>query len=160
MPPRLLALAIGSLLVSFGYALIEIIILAVAAVRGEAAAFEPTPQGLAYATVNLVYFGWCWTRGGSLGQRALRMYTLNVSDASLLTWNQALLRWLYLYGPDALVNVFFKASAVGTTTYVTAELFASAYWLFLLVTAARDPKQHGFHDVQAHTVVANVLLAA
>ena len=110
--------------------------------------------------MNLVYFAWWWTRGGSLGQRALRMYTLNASDASLLTWNQALLRWVYLYGPVALVNVFFKASAVGTTMYVTAGLFATAYSLFLLVTAAQDPKHQGFHDVQAHTVVANVLSPA
>jgi hypothetical protein len=112
--------------------------------------------------VNLVYFTRYWTLGGSPGQRALRMYTLNASDASLLTWNQALLRWLYLYGPVALVNLLPRTSGVGettfiATTYIAAVLVGYGYWLFLLWTAARDPKHQGFHDVQAHTVVANVL---
>jgi hypothetical protein len=157
MLPRVLALVLDGIAVSFVYALVEVVVWVVGAWRGEPAVFEPAPQGVTFTTVNLVYFAWCWTGGGSLGQRALRMYTLNASDASLLSWNQALLRWLYLYGPVALVNVFFKASAVGTTMYIAAVLFGWAYWLFLLWTAARDPKHQGFHDVQAHTVVANVI---
>jgi len=119
-----LALVLDGIAVSFVYALVELVVWVVGAWRGEPAVFEPAPQGVTFTTVNLVYFAWCWTGGGSLGQRALRMYTLNASDASLLSWNQALLRWLYLYGPVAFVNVFFKAAR--SARRCTSRLCSSA----------------------------------
>jgi uncharacterized RDD family membrane protein YckC len=103
--------------------------------------------GVVTAAISLVYFVYGWTRmRASLGQKFLSLETVSASDGSTLTQDQAIRRWLFLYGLYALGNII---PIVG----LLVLLVAVGYALYLLYTASQSPKRQGFHDVQANTVV-------
>ena len=66
--------------------------------------------------------------------------------ASTLTQDQAIRRWLFLFGPYALTQII---PIVGFLLGFLVFFYA----LYLLYTASQSPKRQGFHDVQANTVV-------
>lgn len=151
--------------VALVYAVVQLIAGLIESTQTPAGAFHglpPAPRGFAFVAVSVLYFAWSWTRGGSPGQRALGLMTLG-DDGILIDWNRAFLRWGYLYGPSAVVSiagtpqpvVVFGATSTSTADVnaVLANLTVSAYYVFLLITAARDPMRRGFHDRQARTLV-------
>jgi large-conductance mechanosensitive channel len=103
--------------------------------------------GVISAVISAIYFVYGWTRmRASLGQKFLALETVSAADGATLTQDQAIRRWLFLYGPYALVNII---PIVG----FFLSFLALLYGLYLLYTASQSPKRQGFHDVQANTVV-------
>jgi uncharacterized RDD family membrane protein YckC len=114
---------------------------------------------LIFLAANAGYFIYTWTRmRATYGQKFLKLETVNAADGATLTQDQAIRRWLFLFGPSALVAVIgsmpiFVLAALGSL----AGLLALGYDLYLLWTASQSPKRQGFHDVQASTVVVKRL---
>ncbi len=103
--------------------------------------------GIVTAAISAVYFIYGWTRmRASLGQKFLSVETVSAADGSTLTQDQAIRRWLFLYGLYALGNII---PIVG----LLVLLVAIGYALYLLYTTSQSPKRQGYHDVQANTVV-------
>ena len=103
--------------------------------------------GIVSAGISAVYFIYGWTRmRASLGQKFLSLETVSAADGSTVTQDQAIRRWLFLYGLYALGNII---PIVG----LLVLLVAVGYALYLLYTTSQSPKRQGFHDVQANTVV-------
>jgi hypothetical protein len=75
--------------------------------------------------------------------------TVNAADGAALTWNQATTRWAFLFGPSVLNSLFPNAAGAGGLV----GLVVFAYYIYLLYTAATDPRKQGFHDKQASTLV-------
>ena len=67
-------------------------------------------------------------------------------DGSTMNQRQAVLRWLWLWGPQAIIGVIpFVA--------LFAWPLEILYGLFLLYTTSQSPKRQGYHDVKSNTVV-------
>jgi uncharacterized RDD family membrane protein YckC len=103
--------------------------------------------GIIYAAINAVYFVYGWTNmRASFGQKFLNLETVNAADGATLTQNQAIRRWAFLWGPQAIIGIIpFLA--------IIAWPLELLYGLYLLYTVTQSPKRQGFHDVQAGTVV-------
>src|SRR6476620_5251503 len=87
-----------------------------------------------------IYFIYTWTNlKASPGQRILGMLTVSESDGSVLTFNQALARFVIMFAPG-FVGLILSLAGLACTIY-------------LVYTTANDPKRQGFHDHYAHSVV-------
>jgi uncharacterized RDD family membrane protein YckC len=107
-------------------------------------------RAIIYAVLGFLYFGFTWTAWrASPGQRILGLMTVNAADGAALTWNQATTRWAFLFGPSVLNSLFPNAAGAGGLV----GLVVFAYYIYLLYTAATDPRKQGFHDKQASTLV-------
>src|SRR5205809_7854008 len=111
-------------------------------------------RAIIYAVIGFAYFGYSWTAWrASPGQRILGLSTVNAADGSTLNWNQATMRWAYLFGPSVLNSLF--GTQVGGGLGAIVSLIVFLYYIYLLYTAATDPRKQGFHDKQAGTLVAS-----
>jgi hypothetical protein len=115
-------------------------------------------EGLFAAALSASYFAIPWTLlGGSPGQLALRMRVRTERSGQTLTVGRALARWILLFPP------FATASAL-TTGVPRVGWFvwgsAVAWYLVLLVTAARSETNQGLHDRIARSVVQKTRAAA
>jgi uncharacterized RDD family membrane protein YckC len=127
---------VGSLFVTSGFALLTV---------------AGVILGLLWAAASAVYFIYGWTRmRASLGQRVLGLETVNAADGATLTQDQAIQRWIYLFGIPGLLAVL--GNIVGFLGFLLS-LAGLAYAIYLLYTASQSPKRQGFHDVKAQTVV-------
>jgi hypothetical protein len=107
-------------------------------------------RAIIYAAVGFLYFAYTWvTWRASPGQRVLGLMTLNAADGAALTWNQATMRWAYLFGPSVLNSLFPVGGGLGALV----SLIILGYYIYLLYTTANDPKKQGFHDKQASSLV-------
>ena len=107
-------------------------------------------RAIIYAAVGFLYFAYTWiTWRASPGQRILGLMTVNAADGATLNWNQATMRWAYLFGPSVLNSLFPVGGALGALV----GLLTLGYYIYLLYTTANDPRKQGFHDKQATTLV-------
>ncbi len=107
--------------------------------------------GLIWAAGSLAYFVYCWTRmRATIGQRVMKLETVNAADGATLTQNQAIRRWAFLFGPAAAGIVL--GNILGLLGPLLS-LAAFAYEIYLLYSASQSSKRQGYHDVQASTVV-------
>jgi uncharacterized RDD family membrane protein YckC len=107
-------------------------------------------RAIIYAILGFLYFGYTWTAWrASPGQRILGLMTVNAADGAALTWNQATMRWAYLFGPSVLNSLFPNAAGLGALV----GLVVLGYYIYLLYTAANDPRKQGFHDKQSQSLV-------
>lgn len=107
-------------------------------------------RAIIYAAVGFLYFGYTWvTWRASPGQRILGLLTVNAADGAALTWNQATMRWAFLFGPSVLNSLF----PVGGSLGALVGLLILGYYIYLLYTTATDPKKQGLHDKQATSLV-------
>ena len=103
--------------------------------------------GLVSAAISLTYFVYTWTTmRASPGQKILNLETVNAADGATLVQRQAVLRWLWLWGPQAIIGVIPFLSLVAWPLEIL-------YGIFLLYTASQSPKRQGYHDVQSNSVV-------
>jgi hypothetical protein len=88
-----------------------------------------------------------WVRNGATpAQRLLGLRVFDAAEPRLLSWPQATVRWIVLYG-----WVFFGVASV-LTVALTAVV---GVWQFaLLIGLARDEGHQGRHDRLAHSLVA------
>ena len=102
------------------------------------------------------YFVYTWTTmRASPGQKILNLETVNAADGSTLSRDQAIKRWLYLYGLFSLANVgqwVLAATSLGPLSSLIS-LATLVYLIYLLYSTSQDSKRQGFHDKQASTVV-------
>jgi uncharacterized RDD family membrane protein YckC len=107
-------------------------------------------RAIIYAVLGFVYFGYTWTTWrASPGQRALGLMTVNAADGAALTWNQATMRWAFLFGPSVLNSLFPVGGGLGSIV----SLIILGYGIYLLYTTVNDPRKQGFHDKQANSLV-------
>ena len=116
--------------------------------------------GLVLAVIVLaasaVYFIYTWTTmRASPGQKILNLETVNAADGATLSRDQAIRRWAFLFGPQAIASVGQFAFAASDISFLSPilSLLAFLYTIYLLYTASQNPKRQGYHDVQAGTVV-------
>jgi uncharacterized RDD family membrane protein YckC len=103
--------------------------------------------GLVSAAISLTYYVYGWTSmRASLGQKILNLETASATDGATLNQRQAVLRWLWLWGPGAIIGVIPLVSLVAWPLEIL-------YGIFLLYTVSQSPKRMGFHDVKANSVV-------
>ena len=99
-----------------------------------------------------IYFIYTWTNlKASPGQRILGMLTVSESDGSVLTFNQALARFVIMFAPGYVASL--ASSVVPGILGLILSLAGLAWTIFLVYTTANDPKRQGFHDHYAHSVV-------
>jgi uncharacterized RDD family membrane protein YckC len=143
---RVIAFIIDSVIVWLGQVVLLFIGGVFAAAVGAGLLFSLV-FGIIWAVLSVGYFVYGWTRmRASPGQKILNLETVNATDGATLNQNQAIRRWLYLYGLYAL-------SGIIPLLGLLILLVAIAYALFLIYTTSQSPKRQGFHDVQAGTVV-------
>ena len=105
---------------------------------------------------SAVYFIYTWTTmRASPGQKILNLETVNAADGATLTREQAIRRWAFLFGAQALASVGQFALGATDVAFLSPllSLLAFVYTIYLLYSASQSPKRQGFHDVQAGTVV-------
>ena len=107
-------------------------------------------RAVIYAVLGFLYFGYTWiTWKASPGQRILGLMTVNAADGAALTWNQATMRWAFLFGPSILNSLFQLGGGLSSIV----NLIVLVYYIYLLYTTATDARKQGFHDKQANTLV-------
>ena len=122
----------------------------IGAIIGDTSIVGGITRAIIYGVLGFVYFGYTWTAWrASPGQRILGLMTVNEADGAALTWNQATMRWAFLFGPSVLNSIFPVGGGLGAIV----SLVILAYYIYLLYTAATDPRKQGFHDKQATSLV-------
>jgi len=146
---------IGSRVVAF---IIDAVVLGIiqvilASIIGDVSIIGSVTRSIIYAAIGFVYFGYSWTAWrASPGQRVLGLMTVNDADGATLTWTQATMRWAWLFGPSVLNSL--TGNQIGGGLGAIVGLIVLGYYIYLLYSAATDPRRQGFHDKQAGTLVA------
>jgi uncharacterized RDD family membrane protein YckC len=144
---RVIALIIDAVIIGVIGWIVSFIFLAISAAVGGLAIIIILFGGLVSAAISLAYFVYGWTRmRASFGQKFLNVETVNAADGATLSQNQAIRRWAFLFGPQAIVGII---PILGLFAWPLEVL----YGLYLLYTVTQSPKGQGFHDLQAGTVV-------
>jgi uncharacterized RDD family membrane protein YckC len=109
---------------------------------------------IVYIGGSAIYFIWSWRNlKASPGQKILNLETLDAGTGKAISTDQAIKRYIFLFGPSLLAQVFsfggFGFAIIGTLV----GLLAFVYVIYLLYTVSQNPKRQGYHDVQAGTVV-------
>lgn len=112
--------------------------------------------GLIVLAINVVlggvYFVYTWTTmKASPGQRMLGLMTVNESDGSALSQNQAISRYLIMFAPGYVASL--ASNVVGGTVGLLLSLVGLGWTIYLIYTTANDPKRQGFHDKYVKSVV-------
>ena len=130
-------------------------VILVNAVYSDTTAVGNVVRAVLFALLSFGYFGYSWTAWrASPGQRLFGLVTVNAADGATLTWNQAGMRWAYLFGPGVVAQLFGSTTgAIGGLSGLVG-LLAFLYLIYLLWTTAQDPRHQGFHDKQSNTLVA------
>jgi hypothetical protein len=81
----------------------------------------------------------------------LGLRTVNEADGAALTRNEAIVRFGYLFGPIVGYSLI-SASQLGILTFLVALLMIG-YYVYLIYSAATDPRKQGFHDRHSGTLV-------
>jgi len=147
--------AIGARVIAFiiDAIILGIIQLILASIIGDVSIVGSVTRSIIYAAIGFGYFGYSWTAWrASPGQRVLGLMTVSEADGGTLTWNQATMRWAWLFGPSVLNSL--TGNQVGGGLGAIVGLVVLGYYIYLLYTAATDPRKQGFHDKQAGTLVA------
>ena len=148
---RIIAFIIDAIILAIPWYILVGLVLATAFINGAGYLIVGLVLGVIYVVGTAVYFVYCWTRlRASVGQRVLSLECVNAADGATLTQDQAIRRWAFLFGPNAIslvANYLFGllGSLIG--------LLAFIYVIYLLYTVSQNPKHQGFHDLQASTVV-------
>jgi uncharacterized RDD family membrane protein YckC len=99
-----------------------------------------------------IYFVYTWTNlKASPGQRLIGLMTVNEADGAVLTFNQALARFVIMFAPGYVASL--ASTVIPGFLGLLLSLAGLAWTIFLIYTTANDPKRQGFHDHYAHTVV-------
>ncbi len=100
--------------------------------------------------ISVGYFVFTWTSlRGTLGMKVLGMQIGNEGDGKTLTTEQGVRRWLALFAPSTISQVFFGFGFIGALV----GLAAFAWVIFLLWTTYSSPTKQGWHDHFANTMV-------
>ena len=148
VPNRIIALIIDSIILGVVNLLIFGVINGILSL-GLISFLASVVVGLA---ISAAYFTYTWTAmRGTIGMRALGMQIGNAGDGQTLKQDQAIRRWLILFGPQ-VVSQAVQISLNYTLGFVTS-IAVLAWYIFLLKTTADSPTKQGYHDVFASSQV-------
>ena len=161
VPNRFIALIIDAIVMFLILIVIGIILAAVGFNAGVLATGTNIVSGILYAALSLVvtggYFIYTWTSmRASVGMRVLGMQVGNAFDGKTLTMEQAMKRFIALWGPSTLSGALNSVSGIGQIV----SLAVLIYLVYLLYTTAKSPTKQGFHDIFANTVVVKAARTA
>ncbi len=147
---RVAALAVDGLVIGIVAGLIGGIIGGVAGIASPDTARSGPAEllaGLGGALLSYLYFTLMWrsSRKATLGQRLFRMQVGNAFDGATLTWRQATIRWLALFGLSLLLVVPIVATLGGLADFV--------WTIALFVTTVQSATKQGLHDRWANSAV-------
>ncbi|MEK6208411.1 MAG: RDD family protein [Chloroflexota bacterium] len=146
LTPRIIALIIDAIILGISG------IIVVGIIVGDVSIVGAVIRGILFAALGFLYYGYSWTAWRATpGQRVMGLLTVNAADGAALTWNQAMMRWAYLFGPSVVSNLFSAQTGSGLGAII--GLVVLGYYVYLLYTTAQDPKRQGFHDKQAGSLV-------
>ena len=159
VPNRIIAIIIDSIIVGIVSAVITAFLPQATQINFNATGFGDlvtiNPVGaLLRAVVSLVisggYFVYMWTQmRGTVGMMVLGLQLGNETDGKSITINQAVIRWLLLFGLGSLSQAIVAAPAIGGIIALAWLIWVIA----LLVTTAQSPTKQGLHDRYAHTIM-------
>jgi uncharacterized RDD family membrane protein YckC len=154
VPNRFFALIIDGIVLFVLLIVIGIILAVVGIKAGPTTANTGIVSGLVYAVISLAvggaYFVYSWTRmRATVGMKALGMQVGNAYDGKTLTTEQAIRRYIALWGPSTLSGALSSISGIGGLI----GWIVFIYLIYLLYSTAKSPTKQGFHDVFANTVV-------
>ena len=86
---------------------------------------------------------------GTIGMRALGMQIGNAGDGETLKQDQAVRRWLILFGPQVVSQAL--QYSLNWTLGLVVSIAVLAWYIFLLKTTADSPTKQGYHDVFANS---------
>jgi uncharacterized RDD family membrane protein YckC len=165
VPNRIFAIIIDGIIVGIVSAVISVFLPPASQINLNATGFGDlvtiNPVGaLLRAVVSLVisggYFVYMWTQmRGTVGMMVLGLQLGNETDGKSITLNQAIIRWLLLFGPSSLSQAVFAAPAIGPLIGLASFIWVIA----LLVTTAQSPTKQGLHDRYAHTIMVKAARA-
>ncbi len=161
VPNRFIALIIDAIVMLLILIVIGIALAAVGLNAGVTATGTNIVSGIVYAAFSLLvtggYFIYTWTSmRASVGMRLLGMQVGNAFDGKTLTMEQAMKRFIVLWGPSTLSGALNSVSGIGQLI----SLAVLVYLIYLLYTTAKSPTKQGFHDVFANTVVVKAARTA
>jgi uncharacterized RDD family membrane protein YckC len=109
--------------------------------------------------ISAAYFTYMWTaQRGTLGMKALGMQIGNAGDGATLKQDQAVRRWLILFGPQVISQA--ASLSLGGVIGAVIGLAVLAWYIFLLWTTAQSPTKQGYHDVFAGSQVVKAARSA
>jgi RDD family len=130
--------------------LLGLVSLILGSIIGDPSIVGGLTRAIIYAAVGFFYFAYTWvTWRASPGQRILGLMTVNAADGAAVSWNQAMTRWAFLFGPSVLNSLFPVGGGLGAIL----NLLVLGYYIYLLYTTVNDPRKQGYHDKQAQTLV-------
>ena len=107
-------------------------------------------QGIINLIISAGYFIYTWTSmRATVGMRALNMQIGNAGDGKSLTTEQAVRRYLAIWGPNLLAQIFSPVPLIS----LVLGLIALGWVIYLIYTTANSPTKQGWHDVFANTQV-------
>ncbi len=154
VPNRFIALIIDGIVLFLILVVIGIVVAIVGIKAGPTSQNPGIVGSLVYAVISLVlggaYFVYSWTTmRATIGMKLLGMQVGNAFDGKTLTMDQALRRFIALWGPSTLSGALNSISGIGSLI----SLIVLIYLLYLLYSTAKSPTKQGFHDVFANSVV-------
>jgi uncharacterized RDD family membrane protein YckC len=154
VPNRFIALIIDAIVMFLILIVIGIVLAIVNINVGVMSSGTNLVSGVVYAIISLLvtggYFIYTWTSmRASVGMRFLGMQVGNAFDGKTLTMDQAIRRFIALWGPSTLSGALSSVSGIGQLISLAVFL----YLVYLLYTTAKSPTKQGFHDIFANTVV-------
>ncbi len=155
VPNRVIALIIDVIILAIINLVLLTTILSTIGLGVITADFEVNFVGLfVYAilgtVISIAYFVLTWTRmRASPGLKVLGMQVGNAADGATLTQEQAIRRWIALWGPGTVGSLLGNLPGIGGLL----SLAGLAWMIYLLYTTYQSPTKQGFHDKFANTVV-------
>lgn len=107
-------------------------------------------QGIVNLAISAAYFIYTWTSmRATIGMRLLSMQIGNAGDGRALTTEQAVRRYLAIWGPNLLAQLLSPVPLISLIVGLAALLWI----IYLIYTTAKSPTKQGWHDVFANTQV-------
>lgn len=109
--------------------------------------------------ISAAYFTYTWTAmRGTIGMKVLGMQIGNAGDGATLKQDQAVRRWLVLFGPQVLSSAL--QYSLNWTLGLVVSIIVLAWYIYLLKTTADSPTKQGYHDVFANSQVVKAARSA
>lgn len=114
-------------------------------------------QGIVNLAISAAYFIYTWTSmRATLGMRLLGMQIGNAGDGTALTMQQAVRRFLAIWGPNVVAQVLSPIPLISGVF----GLLALIWVIYLIYTTAKSPTKQGWHDVFANSQVVKAAKSA
>ncbi len=174
VPNRIIALIIDGVILFVAFLIVQVVIEAILGPRvALKSVADPNSvfgvridvqtnylSSLVVAAINLVvsagYFVYTWTTmRASLGQRLLGMQVGNAADGATITMEQAIRRWVALFGIFSITGALNPIPLLGLLIGLAGIVWVIA----LIVTTAQSPTKQGLHDQFANTIVVKAARA-